>query len=136
MDGETPTFCKGFSLKNNECNFSLVCSSATDSKVRTNSSKHSKQFKKGQSIQIQKKSKFKIGHVDEKHHKKKKNHHSHKYKKKYDIHNIYDFIKNHKFKLRNDYDKKHVELFLSSKEEAFKKPFVFTEELIPISMKL
>ena len=134
MDGETPTFCKGFLLNNNECNFSCVCSGATDSKFRENSSKHSKQFKKGQSIQINKKSKFKIDHEDVKHHKKRKNHHSHKHKKIYDINNIYDFIKNHKFKLRNDFDKKHSEKFLISKEEAFKKPFLLTEELIDMKL--
>ena len=134
MDGETPTFCKGFSFKNNECNFSCACSGATDSKVRENSSKHSKHFKKGQSIQINKKSKFKIDHEDVKNHKKRKHHHSHKHKTKYDINNIYDFIKNHKFKLRNDFDKKHSEKFLSSKEEAFKKPFLLSEELINLKL--
>ena len=123
MDGETPTFCKEFLMQNNGCNFSDACSCATDSKFREKSSKHSKQFKKGQSTQIKHKQKFKIKCEDEKYHKKRKHHHSHKYKTKYNINNIYDFIKNHKFNLRNDYDKKHVKKFLSSKEEAFKKVF-------------
>ena len=46
----------------------------------------------------------------------------------YHIDNIYEFIKNHKFKLRNDFDKKNSEKFLLSKEEAFEKPFSFLKE--------
>ena len=34
----------------------------------------------------------------------------------------------HKFKLRNDFDRKHSEQFLQSKEAAFEKPFLLGEE--------
>ena len=80
-------------------------------------------------------SKFKKDHVDsEQPHRKRKFHHSHKLRYK-NINNIYDFIKNHKFKLRNDFDKKHVEKFLSAKEEAFKIPFLLTEEMSSTTIK-
>ena len=51
-----------------------------------------------------------------------------KNKNKEIFNNFKDFIKYHKFKLRNDFDRKHSEQFLSSKEEAFKKPFLLTED--------
>ena len=125
MNSETPTFCKEFSLKSNNCNFSSLCESISDSKCKgSNSSKSLKKYKKGMSLQVKIMSKFKHenGHDE---HKRKKKHHSHKFKKRnYDIHNVTDFIKNHKFKLRNDFDKKHVEKFLSSKEQAFNMSFL------------
>ena len=92
-----------------------------------------KQFKNGGNIKIKKKSKFKNIHFDIGH-KKRKIHHSQKFFSK-NINNIKDFIENHKFKLRNDFDKKHVEKFLSSKEEAFKIPFLLSEEMSSTTIK-
>ncbi len=46
------------------------------------------------------------------------------------INNIHDFIRMHKFKLRNDFDRKHSEQFLQSKEAAFEKPFFLFEEKV------
>ena len=46
------------------------------------------------------------------------------------INNILDFIQKHKFKLRNDFDRKHSEQFLLSKESAFEKPFLLFEEIV------
>ena len=136
MNAETPTFCKEFSMKNNNCNFSILCESISDSKLKEpNSAKSLKKYKKGLSIKVKKISKFKHDFpYDED--KKKRKHHSHKFKERnYDIHNATDFIKNHKFKLRNDFDKKHVEKFLLSKEEAFKIPFLLAEELSSTTVK-
>ena len=73
---------------------------------------------------------------------KHKHHHEHKHKHKHrkslnleyynsknnHIDNIYEFIKKHKFKLRNDFDKKNCKKFLLSKEQAFEKPFLLNEE--------
>ena len=136
MNSETPTFCKEFSLKTNNRNFSSLCESISDSKCKEpNSAISLRKYKKGLSLQVKKMSKFKHENVHDEH-KKKKKHHSHKFKKRnYDIHNVTDFIKNHKFKLRNDFDKKHVEKFLLSKEEAFKIPFLLAEELSSTSVK-
>ena len=44
--------------------------------------------------------------------------------RKYNINNFQELMKKDKFKLRNDFDKKNVEKFLSSKEEAFKNNFL------------
>ena len=135
MNDETPTFCKGNAVKNTGNSFSIACDSVKDPIVRESYS--FKQFKKGCSIQVNKKSKFlyEIGNKDYRQ-DKRKYHLSHKNTiKKYDINNIIDFIKHHKFKLRNDFDKKHVEKFLSSKEEAFTIPFLSMEELSSTTMK-
>ena len=43
---------------------------------------------------------------------------------KFSIKNINIFMLKHKFKLRNDFDKKNVEQFLLSKEQAFENPFL------------
>ena len=130
MDGETPTFCKQFSKKTN-CSFSSACVKVAGSKFKKSHS--SKKLKKGRSIQVKSKSKFRNEIIDGKH-KKRNHHHSQKLKLK-NINNINDFIKNHTFKLRNDFDKKHVEKFLSSKEEAFKIPFLLFEELSSTTIK-
>ena len=136
MNSETPTFCKELSMKTNNYNFSSLCESISDSKCKeSNSVKTLKKYKKGKSIQLKKMSKFKHENENDEY-KKKRKHHSHKFKKRdYDIHNVTEFIKNHKFKLRNDFDKKHAEKFLLSKEEAFKIPFLLTEELSSTTVK-
>ena len=131
MEGETPTFCKDLSM--NGCSFSSACESASSPETKFKKHHSVKNLEKGKSIQVKKKSKFQ--HDDNKH-KKKNIHHSQKMKiSNYDINNIKDFIKNHKFKLRNDFDKKHVEKFLSSKEEAFKIPFLLSEEMSSTTIK-
>ena len=131
MDGETPTFCKELLIKKN-CSFSSACEKMSKFKKK---SSLKKPLRKGGSIKIRMKSKFKKENLDsEKVHRKRKYHHSQKLKYK-NINNIYDFIKNHKFKLRNDFDKKHVEKFLSAKEEAFKIPFLLLEETSSTTMK-
>jgi len=49
----------------------------------------------------------------------KKRHKRHKQER---INNIHEFIQKHKFRLRNDFDRKHSKKFLLSKEEAFENP--------------
>ena len=122
MEGETPTFCKELLDKNN-CSFSSACDKVSKLKLGKSSS-FKKPIKKGISLQVK----------AEGEHKKRRHHHSQKLKSK-NICDINDFMKNHKFKLRNDFDKKHVEKFLSSKEEAFKIPFLFSEELSSTTVK-
>ena len=133
MDGETPTFCKELLFKKG-CSFSSAIKKTPNSKFNKSESLK-KPLKKGGSIKLRNQSKFKKDNLglDIKY-KKRKVHHSQKIKLK-DINNIHDFIKNHKFKLRNDFDKKHVEKFLSSKEEAFKIPFLLTEEMSSTTIK-
>ena len=116
----------------NGCSFSSACESASSPETKFKKHHSVKNLEKGKSIQVKKKSKF--HHDDSKH--KKRIRHSQKIKvSNYDISNIKDFIKNHKFKLRNDFDKKHVEKFLSSKEEAFKIPFLLSEEMSSTTIK-
>jgi hypothetical protein len=43
---------------------------------------------------------------------------------KFNIKNVNIFMLKHKFKLRNDFDKKNSEKFLLSKEQAFENPFL------------
>ena len=135
MNVKTPSFRNEFTIKTNNYNFSSLCENITDSKYKeSNSSKSLKKYKK-LNLQVKRMSKFKHENGDDEHMKRRK-HHSHKFKKRvYDIHNATDFIKNHKFKLRNDFDKKHVEKFLLSKEEAFKIPFLIAEDLSSTSIK-
>ena len=145
MEASTPKFCKDLlskKLRNN--NFSDACGKHIKPKAKFSCSnfKHLDNGKNG-------KSKCK------KEHSSRKRHHSQKFKlrnyndipeiddnknnnKSYNktknknnkiINNIYDFIRKHKFKLRNDFDRKHSEQFLLSKESAFEKPFLLTEEI-------
>ena len=130
MEGETPTFCKEL-LERNNCSFSSACEKVSKAKLAKSSSLK-KPIKKGISMQVKAKSKFKKESLEGEH-KKRRHHHSQKLKSK-NINNINDFMKNHRFKLRNDFDKKHVEKFLSAKEEAFKIPFLIFEELSSTTM--
>ena len=51
------------------------------------------------------------------------------YLEKYNIITIEEFLIKHRFKLNNNFDQKHSEKFLISKEEAFEKPFAELEEM-------
>ena len=133
MEDQTPTFCKDFIQKRKEStNFSEVCENMSNQKPKgklscRNLNKYNNNNHKKE------KSKF-----NKEHHRKR--HYSQKFRLKgyknipsldennNNINNINNLIKKHKFSLRNDFDKKHVEIFLSSKEEAFKIPFLLNEE--------
>ena len=147
MDAPTPTFCKDLLAKKlRSNNFSDACGKHFKPKSKYSCSNF-KHLDNGKNT----KSKFK---KEQPHHKR---HHSQKFKlKNYSnisemddnksnnnksstknkksknnkiINNIYDFIRKHRFKLRNDFDRKHSEQFLQSKESAFEKPFLLAEEL-------
>ena len=136
MDLQTPAFGKSL-IK--DCNsFSKALGMGFESNLKlSDSPKVNKKYKKGGSIKLKNKSKFQqpdiLGEThshNSHHHHKKKHHHHHSQKlrrKAYDINNIIDFIKHHRFELRNDFDKNNVQKFLLAKEQAFKMPF---EELI------
>ena len=148
MEAPTPTFCKDFASKRikKHHNFSNACERVGKIKPRgkkscmnlnklDNNLKKDKPKLKKDSHKRHHSQKFKLRDYsdiceinDNKSHdsksKKKKS------KKKVIINNILDFIKKHKFKLRNDFDRKHSEQFLLSKETAFEKPFELTEELV------
>ena len=144
MEAPTPTFCKDFASKRlkKHNNFSNACEKVNKIKPKgkkscMNLNKLDNKLKKEKDQKIKKTShkrhhsqKFKlreyedIGEVDD-----NKSHHK-KSKKKNIINNIHDFIKKHKFKLRNDFDRKHSEQFFLSKEAAFEKPFSLSEEIV------
>ena len=50
--------------------------------------------------------------------------------RQYKINDIEEFMKKGKFKLRNDFDKKNVEKFISSKEEAFENSFLQIKDAV------
>ena len=50
--------------------------------------------------------------------------------KKYNINDIQEFMKKGKFKLRNDFDKRNSEKFISSKEEAFENCFLQIKDVV------
>ena len=137
MEDATPTFCKELLSKKIKCNFSNACEKTTMTKPRgkyscSNVKKHNvkekSKFKKDSSKHRHRSEKFKvkdysdISEIDDNKNMNKNG------KKK--INNIRCFMKKHKFKLRNDFDRKHAEQFLLSKEAAFEKPFLFFEEIV------
>ena len=44
--------------------------------------------------------------------------------------NVSNFIRNHRFELKDDFNEKNVNKFLSSKEKAFEIPFILSKEII------
>ena len=138
MEDATPTFCKEFHSKKPKCNFSKACEKMVvvkpkgkyscsnvkkfSEKEKTKNKKDHKNRHRSQKIKIGEFSDIPELDEEKSHHHKPKNH------KEKDNHNIHSFMKKHKFKLRNDFDKKHAEQFLLSKEEAFEKPYIFFVE--------
>ena len=141
MEDATPTFARDHSSK---LNFSQEFV-----KVKENKLKVKQHIKKLHSHSKSKNEHHQEHHHDHHHHNL---HHHHNHKKRHYseqfnlkklaviaepitdkiisksnkvVNNYYDFMKKNKFMLRNDFDKKHVEKFLSSKEKAFEKPFLF-----------
>ena len=145
MEDATPTFARDRSSK---LNFSQECV-----KVKENNLKVEKHIKKRHSHSKLKSEHHHEHHHDHHHHDHHNHHHNHKkrhYSEQFNlkklaviaepitnkiisksnkiVNNYYDFMKKNKFILRNDFDKKNVEKFLSSKEKAFEKPFLFPIE--------
>ena len=146
MEAPTPTFCQDLMSKNlkKKCNFSKACkrmaknsySNLNLNKLDDKNQKEKSKIKKAHNKRHQSQ-KFKLKQYDdiedineeEIRTRSKSKSITKKKRNKEIFNNIKDFIKYHKFKLRNDFDRKHSEQFLSSKEEAFEKPFLLTEEL-------
>ena len=142
MEAPTPTFCKDYTSKRlkKHSNFSNACERVGKIKPRgkkscmnlnklDNNLKKDKPKLKKDSHKRHHSQKFKLRDYsdiceinDNKSHNSKSK--KKKSKKKVIINNILDFIKKHKFKLRNDFDKKHVEKFLSSIEHAINMSFL------------
>ena len=122
MAEETPKFCSGIQ----ENTFSAISGAGIKNNHNKRSSfltnlennKHYKPKKNSISKNIKE-------NINKKRHKKRKRNNSEYSKqRKYNINNVIDFIQKHKFKLRNDFDKKNSEQFLLSKEQAFENPFL------------
>ena len=143
MEAQTPTFCKDLlSKKLRSGNFTDACGrpkgklSCSNLNADNNKPKKEKsRFKKETSKHLRHHSqKFKLREYNdniEKAEDSKSLNNKNNHRKKHNniiINNINDFIKMHKFKLRNDFDRKHSEQFLQSKEAAFEKPFILCEE--------
>ena len=128
MEDATPTFAKDF-VSPKKHNFSDEIDKIKDNSINNN-------------LESEKLKNKNEHHHHHHHHHHRKRYHSEKFNlkdygvisEKQDIKNISksnknvnticNFMKKKKFKLRNDFDKKHVEKFLLSKEEAFEKPFL------------
>ena len=149
MEDVTPTFCKDHlpSTEKDSYNFSVACEGMVKTKPKGKYSCSNVNFKL-KSLQKHKKKKsinkishhkrhhsqrFNLKKIGEIHSNKssKDSHNSGKIhnsnlniKKTFDNNDISRLMKKHKFKLRNDFDKKHTEQFLNSKESAFEMPFL------------
>ncbi len=112
MNRETPKFCR----ESEEHLFSNACETFTKIKPT----------RKASLLQLISNSKFNNEHKQIACGKKLKKHHSvHIKNRNYKFHNnINEFMKKNKFILRNDFDKKNVEKFLLSKEQAFMDPIM------------
>ena len=149
MEDVTPTFCKDHlpTKEKDSYNFSIACEGIAKTKPKGKYScsnvnlkvKSVNKYKKEKSknkIPLKKRhhsQKFDLKKIDEIHtHKSSKDsdkngkiHHSNlNNKKTFDNNDISRLMKKHKFKLRNDFDRKHTEQFLNSKEGAFEMPFL------------
>lgn len=147
MEAPTPTFCKSLASKRlKDCNFSNACGNQIKptSKYSCQNFKHSqkkdkkesKKFKLVKPNNIRHHSqKFKLREYQIKEMEDNKSDNSKNIKRKRNksikiINNINDFIKKHRFKLRNDFDRKHSEQFLQSKETAFEMPILSSDEIV------
>ena len=148
MEDATPTFCKEFLSKKPKINFSKACEKMVirrpkgkyscsnvknlDGKEKTKHKKDHAYKKRHQSQKIKLSDFSDINEIDEvkinNNTDTSTNHHHKKHKEIIKSNNINNFMKKHKFKLINDFDKKHAEQFLLSKEEAFEKPYIFFVE--------
>jgi hypothetical protein len=132
MEGDTPKFCEtketNINLKNT-FSFSVVYEKSDTKPNHHYHSQHnsSHKSKKGHKKKHSKnKSKFRKMKVSQQDRIKCK---SDKYNLEYNKITIEEFFIKHRFKLSNNFDQKHSEKFLISKEEAFEKPFVQLEKM-------
>ena len=127
MEENTPRFCqKQEKTEKIESAFSFSVDYEKTSRTKSNSKHHSKHSifhhhssSKQKKSKFNRKSKFNKLELPE----TSFNFHSNKEVSiKCNIFTIHEFFKN-KFKLNNNFDRKNSKKFLSSKEEAFEKPF-------------
>ena len=153
MEAPTPTFCKDFASKRlkKHHNFSNACervgrikpkgkkSCMNLNKLDNNLKKEKKDIKKFKLVKPSNKrhhsQKFKLREYEIKEMEDNKSDNSKSITRKRNksikiINNIHDFIKKHRFKLRNDFDRKHSEQFLQSKETAFEMPILSSDEIV------
>ena len=135
MDQPTPTFGSEIYHSKATCHFSDLCNDNSKSKKKRkftfnikeckNKLKHSPK----KTENSRKKSRSKSSKI--KRHKCKNK----KQVKEYqhlgeDKERVNNFIRNHRFELRDDFNEKNVNKFLSSKEAAFEIPIIFSTEII------
>ena len=134
MEENTPRFCqKQEKNKELESVFSFSIEYEKTSRTKSNSKHHSKHSifhhhssSKQKKSKFNRKSKFNKLELPE----TSFNFHSNKELSiKCNIFTIHEFLNKNKFKLNNNFDRKNSKKFLSSKEEAFEKPFVLDENL-------
>jgi hypothetical protein len=146
MEDVTPTFCKDHlpTKEKDSYNFSIACEgikpkgkySCSNVNLKVKSVHKHKKEKSKNKLPLKKRhhsQKFDLKKIVEIHsHKSSKDsqnngkHHNSNLniKKTFDNNDISRLMKKHKFKLRNDFDRKHTEQFLNSKEIAFEMPFL------------
>ena len=142
MDQPTPTFCKEFlKKKGKSVHFSTLIEKSCkkikklalenseenddDKKTRRKRSKSKKEHSRSKSLKASSKSvKHKSYKIKET--KKYKSDKSSNISKD----NVNNFIKNHRFQLKDDFNEKNVNIFLSSKEAAFEIPIFLNKENI------
>ena len=155
MEDITPTFCKDHlvSAEKDSINFSVACEGLKNPKPKGKYSCSNVNIKY-KSLHKNKKEKSKFKASRKRHHSQKfnlkkinddthsndvsekfvlsdkSNNFSLKNYKTFDNNVISILMKKHKFKLRNDFDKKHTEQFLSSKEIAFEMPFLLDKNML------
>ena len=137
MEDKTPTFCNRYSQK--RCYFSDLCENNSEidnkgknsikfSKIKEENCKRkrSKSKKNCSHNKSRKKSKSKTLKDKKVKFKEIKNDDNFKNVKN----NLNTFIRNHRFVLRDDFNEKNVNKFLTSKELAFDIPFILNNEII------
>ena len=133
MDQPTPTFGTEIYHVKGKCHFSDLCNNKSKKKRKFT-------FNINESTKKLKHSPKKEEHSRKKSRSKSSKIKRHKCKKidvirenpNLDEHkeNVNNFIRNHRFELRDDFNEKNVDKFLSAKEAAFEIPIIFSTEII------
>ena len=154
MEDITPTFCKDHltTTEKDSITFSVACEGLKNPKPKGKYSCSNINLK-AKNPHRSKKDKSKFKHSHARHHSQKfnlkkindvhsnndsekfvssdkSNNISLKIKNAFDNNDINTLMKKHKFILRNDFDKKNTEQFLSSKELAFEMPFLLDKNIL------
>jgi len=135
MDQPTPTFGSDIYHSKATCHFSDLCNNNSKSKKKRkftfsvheckNKLKHSPKKREHSGKKSRSKSSKIKRHKCKNIKMIKENQQLGEYKK-----SVNNFIRNHRFELRDDFNEKNVNKFLSSKEAAFEIPIIFSTEII------